>query len=303
MARVQPPDLVRYIPQMTLVVPERFRSTRPVNGLQSTPDRLTLPFDNPVLAEHVAELIIPPIRVPDPEAVLQYIEFAAKVDTIRAKVWIEATEDCRPYQGCPPAVPYAYPVAQWRFSGFDQAVKKPIRVEISAADSAIPAYATKYPYVTAGNYRSAFDSRWQGNSPPTHRKGRIQAEAARWHIVDRFLGPGINLSYGGGLDFDGERVHVVVIDDVKYGPRYEAYFSTDTHLLVATREELSHVELMWWRYKHNRIGPPVWTTRYERYAQVGAVLLPDRISRSEVRILLNLAANGNSPSEAVPEIE
>ena len=107
----------------------------------------------------------------------------------------------------------------------------------------------------------------------------------------------------------------VRVDDRKFGRIFAAHFDADDALLAAVEEELSEREAEWFRNQRGNQGrgSPAWTTRFEEYEEVQGVLYPTKWRRSGGNpgagrpyystILLNVAFNGEEPSQAPPEME
>jgi hypothetical protein len=240
---------------------------------------------------------------------------------MRARVWIEATDHVIPavflFPGKHLSVPpYAYPVATWQYKGQNTFVNQPVKVSL---DLAVPiaAYVSRNPAITKDMYYELFDSRWSCVSPQ-RRQPRVEAEAARWHFLERFFGQGIVLEYLGKEKLKNTLVDVVQVADDVYGYEYQTLFDRGTGLLVATREALTLPEQRWYRDgdRRGRRGglAPVWITRYDWYRPIQGVLTAHRLERSKIQgygrerppsviVHLRIAYNGQEPDRAVPELE
>jgi len=244
------------------------------------------------------------------------------IKEMRAKVWIEASEHVT--EGRPPQVrwmkPYAYPIATWRYKGWDTFVNKPVP-EQAPMDPETPneGYLSRNPLISKSRYFRLFGHRWLF-FPFQARDLREQGEVARWHFIDRFLGEGIVLAYIGAEQFQDQPVEVIRVNDRQYGHYFEAFFSKGTGLLLATREGLTYTEQRryWQQYQQT---PPVWTTVYGRYKPVQGVLTPHRMTRTgpscpdckgaarrvnrtvQVTVRLNIAYNGQEPDASTPDLK
>lgn len=228
------------------------------------------------------------------------------ITEMRAVVWIEAQEHFIPPRRYVSLPAYAYPIALWRYWGLSKVQRDVYRVALDLSpDAEIPEYATRNPARTRRAYYSGFDGRWVISAPSATRKLRQQSEAARWHMVDRFLGEGIRLRYLEAGRFDYEPVHRIEVDDRKYGRVYDAFFHRETGLLVGTQEALSESERRWYKERYRR-QPPIWTTAYDRYEEIDGVLTARRWLRrwkhSRIILHLNIRYNGAEPDTTLPEL-
>ena len=236
--------------------------------------------------------------------------------SMSAVVWVRATSRYRPPVGRErpyvfrvPA--YAHPVAVWHF---EAGSPDPWKRTPYMREEVFPSYPSMVPYYEVGAFSRFFEGRWMLNSPPWSRSFRDRSEGERWNFVERFLGEGIHLRYLGRHTFDGRPVHSVRVEDRKFGRIFAAHFDADDALLVAVEEELSEREAEWFRAQRGNQGKrsPVWTTRFGEYEEVQGVLFPTKWRRSGgvpgrvprfSTILLNVAFNGEEPSQAPPETE
>lgn len=239
------------------------------------------------------------------------VERLKALRSMSAVVWVRATS--RLLSGVVYNVrPYAHPVSVWRFdpgSGLPWERAPYVREEV------FPSYSPMVPYYELGAFSRFYEGRWMLNSPPWSRSFRDRSEGERWNFVERFLGEGIRLRYLGRGTFDGRPVHSVRVDDRKFGRIFAAHFDADDALLAAVEEELSEREAEWFRNQRGNQGrgSPAWTTRFEEYEEVQGVLYPTKWRRSGgspgagrpyySTILLNVAFNGEEPSQAPPEME
>jgi len=211
-----------------------------------------------------------------------------------------------------PVDPYLYPVATWHYEGWGAstvATRERYKVEVSF-DPAVPnpSYVGKNPKRERRIFEALFDNRWaryRGILPADLAAKRRRGEAVRWHFIDRFLGEGVALDYlGQERSRDGACYEVVLVDDRKFGPYFEALFDCRTALLVKAREKLTPQEEQWFRQANPRATPPTWTTVYDRYQEVQGVLTPHRWERTEGRntiyVYLQWAYNGAELSTAEP---
>lgn len=208
--------------------------------------------------------------------------------------------------------PFAYPIATWHMHGLDKFERDVFRVEFDLFSGTFPSYVAKNPAPARQRYYNLFDARWMLSAPPTTQMRRRKAEAARWHIVDRFLGEGIRLSYEGRgkLGFPARRVERVAVDDRKFGRLFEAYFDVESGRLRALREVLDADEAKWFRQKYNRKSPE-WVTQYMDYRPVEAVLLPHHWRRTVfspdgrpmlLDVHFNIAINDAHPDTVAPDL-
>ena len=249
------------------------------------------------------------------------VERLKALRSMSAVVWVRATTrwDGRlpPYIHRVPA--YYHPVAVWRF---DPGSGQPWSRAPYVREEAFPGHSPMVPYYELGNFSRFFEARWMLNSPPGTRSFRDRSEGERWNFVERFLGEGIHLRYLGRHTLDGRPVHSVRVDDRKFGRIFAAHFDADDALLAAVDEELSEREAEWFlNQRGNQTkASPAWTTRFEDYKEVQGVLFPTKWRRSGgapepplpegvppkppySTILLNVAFNGEEPSQAPPEME
>lgn len=239
------------------------------------------------------------------------VERLKALRSMSAVVWVRATS--RLLSGVVYNVrPYAHPVSVWRF---DPGSGHPWERAPYVREEVFPGYPSMVPYYELGAFSRFFEGRWMLNSPPWSRSFRDRSEGERWNFVERFLGEGIRLRYLGRGTFDGRPVHSVRVDDRKFGRIFAAHFDADDALLAAVEEELSEREAEWFRNQRGNQGrsSPAWTTRFEEYEEVQGVLYPTKWRRSGGNpgagrpyystILLNVAFNGEEPSQAPPEME
>lgn len=250
------------------------------------------------------------------------------IRSMSAMVWIEASLKELKRPACQgracltsvPVTPYLYPVATWHYEGWgDRTVstKERYKVEVSF-DPAVPnpSYVSKNPKRERGIFKALFDDRWgryRGTLPPDLAAMRHRGEAVRWHFVDRFMGEGVALDYlGQERSRDGDCFEVVLVDDRKFGPYFEALFDCRTALLAKTREKLTPKEAQWFRQANSGFLPPTWITDYNSYQAVQGVLTPHCWERTLERypsyedltshIHLQWAYNGAKLSTAAPAL-
>lgn len=252
-------------------------------------------------------------------------EALGRVRELKARVWIEATENCIPLIWPPPAVqPYAYPVALWQYTSQGTFVNQRVGVTVSF-DPDVPntIALVRDPCITLPKYYSLFESRWLGMSPPVQPpvgKQREQGEAARWHFIDHFLGEGVEIYYLTSEEYrnpyprhekdledrgKGRLVDVVQVVDERYGHLQEALFDRETGLPLALREGLAPEEQRWYMMLYAQ-KPPVWMTLYGNYQPVQGVLTPHRLLRSVqgkfLTVHLKVAYNGEEPDRSEPDV-
>lgn len=235
---------------------------------------------------------------------------------LRAKIWVQSDQHIMP-DGSVVSVPaYTYPVAYWHANARGGFVSRPIQVRLSL-DFAHPnsEYALWDP-PRRGDFGwrwwSTFDLSGPCSSYGRPRSGRLrrEGEAARWHFLDRFLGRGVVLDYIKAEAFGDEPVETVRVDDHLYGFYSEAMFSRRTGLLVALREGLTPAEEKWYRQLPGvcrERDPPVWTTVFHRYQEVGGVLCPHVLERWKndglhMVVQLEAAHNGAEPDGFAPAL-
>lgn len=250
------------------------------------------------------------------------------IRAMSAMVWIEASLKELKRPSCQggicltsiPVPPYLYPVATWHYEGWgDRAVatKERYKVEVSF-DPAVsnPSYVSKNPKRERGIFEDLFDNRWgryRGILPPDLAAMRHRGEAVRWHFIDRFMGEGVALDYlGQERSRDGDCFEVVLVDDRKFGPYFEALFDCRTDLLAKTREKLTPKEEQWFRQANPSFLPPTWITDYNSYQEIQGVLTPHCWERTlerypsyadlTSRIHLQWAYNGAELSTAAPAL-
>ena len=241
--------------------------------------------------------------------------------SMSAVVWVRATTrwdgKLPPYVHRVPA--YYHPVAVWRF---DPGSGQPWERRPYNREGGLPSLTAMVPYHELGAYSRFFEARWMLHTPPWTRSFRNRSEGERWNFVERFLGEGIHLRYLGRHTLDGRPVHSVRVDDRKFGRIFAAHFDADDALLAAVDEEVSEREAEWFvnQWGNQKKASPAWTTRFEEYEEVQGVLYPTKWRRSGgatepplpsgappkppySTILLNVAFNGEEPSQAPPEVE
>ena len=238
------------------------------------------------------------------------------LQSMAALVWVRATSRYRPPVGRERpwihSVPaYAHPVSVWRF---EAGSAEPWERMPYTREGIFPSLTAMVPFYEVGAFFRFFEGRWR-SSPPWSRTYRERSEGERWNFAHRFTGEGVHLRYAGTGTFDGRSVQSVRVDDQKYGRTFLAHFDADDALLVAVEEELSEREAEWFRaqWGHQRRKSPTWTTHFEKYEEIQGVLWPTRWRRSEdsanpyppysSTILLNVAFNGEEPSQVPPETE
>ena len=244
------------------------------------------------------------------------------IKSLQARVWIEAWEHITA-AGVSTVPPYAYPVERWHFKGWHSFVRQGIPVPRNLAGvAAVEPYMLRNPRRSMTSYYDLFGPQRWSFLPAPFARLRTQGEGARWHFIDRFLGEGIVLEYIGAERFSGHRsgaepVEVIRVNDRKYGNFFEAFFSRRSGLLYAVREGLFPAEQARHRQLYNNPAP-VWTTRYQHYRPVGAVLLPHkwvrnghlcpscrgnrglRLGRSTIHLKIGL--NSAEPDSTAPQI-
>ena len=205
---------------------------------------------------------------------------------------------------------YYYPTERWRFSTVEGFSSVPVQVKLSL-DPNHPnePFQLYKPRAELSAYRSLFTDLWRYGPPlpndGTHK--RRKGHVSRWHFLERFLGHAVVLSYIGIEDY-GRRhteVEAILVNDYKYGQYFEAYFSRETGLLVASTEGFTEFEKEWhWRKYGRRLKG--WTTEFDDYRSVKEVLLPHFIRRRQgsasVSIRLQIALNAESLSGSPPAV-
>lgn len=262
-------------------------------------------------------------------AVMGGREALGKIREMKARVWVEATEDVKEIKSGSVVVgltvlelpPYVYPVVDWHFSskGFE---RRPVVITTSF-DLNTPngKELVRDPKFTKLRFTRLYESRWSA-LPPQAGKLREQGEAARWHFIDHFLGEGVEIYYLTSEEFrnpyphheqdledrgKGRMVDVVQVVDERYGQLQEALFDQETGLLLALREGLTPAEQRWHMQRFGQASP-VWMTLYGNYQPVQGVLTPHRLVRGSnldprfVAIHLKIAYNGEEPDRSEPDV-
>ena len=105
---------------------------------------------------------------------------------------------------------------------------------------------------------------------------RVKVKAERWDFLSQFKGDGISLRYISEEEFteatyqhSPEPVHIIEVNDMKYGDQQYAVFDRQSHLLTAMVNPLGS----------KKIPPPIWITRYSDYRKVGEILFPHATHR------------------------
>ena len=197
----------------------------------------------------------------------------ASIKGIRVKTSIEAW-DHRTGREVRQVEPYLYPVSNRHYKGWGEVTDIPLKEKRGPAVAA----AMRNPAESLSRYYRLFSLRWDFLTP-ARRQSRQMGEMRRWHFFDRFFGEGVVLRYIQTERFRDRLTDIIRVDDTLYGNYYEALFSRNTGLLIATRDGLTAAEQRDYRQNY-RQKPPVWTTTYEDYEAVQGILTPRRIERT-----------------------
>ena len=197
----------------------------------------------------------------------------ASIKGVRVKTSIEAW-DHRTGREVRQVEPYLYPVSNRHYKGWGEVTDIPLKEKRGPAVAA----AMRNPAESLSRYYRLFSLRWDFLTPAS-RQSRQMGEMRRWHFFDRFFGEGVVLRYIQTERFRDRLTDVIRVDDTLYGNYYEALFSRNTGLLIATRDGLTAAEQRDYRQNY-RQKPPVWTTTYEDYEAVQGILTPRRIERT-----------------------
>ena len=201
----------------------------------------------------------------------------ASINGVRVKTSIEAW-DHRTGREVMQVEPYLYPVSNRHYKGWGEVTDIPSKEKRGQAVAANRDGAMRNPAESLSRYYRLFSLRWDFLTP-ARRQSRQMGEMRRWHFFDRFFGAGVVLRYIQTERFRDRLTDVIRVDDTWYGNYYEALFSRNTGLLVATRDGLTAAEQRDYRQNY-RQKPPVWTTTYEDYEAVQGILTPHRIERT-----------------------
>ena len=201
----------------------------------------------------------------------------AAIKGVRVKTSIEAW-DHRTGWVVMQVSPYLYPVSNRHYKGWGEVTDIPLKEKRGQAVAANRDGAMRNPAESLSRYYRLFSLRWDFLTP-ARRQSRQMGEMRRWHFFDRFFGEGVVLRYIQTERFRDRLTDVIRVDDTLYGNYYEALFSRNTGLLVATRDGLTAAEQRDYRQNY-RQKPPVWTTTYEDYEAVQGILTPRRIERT-----------------------
>ncbi|MDE2808785.1 MAG: hypothetical protein OXN90_10240, partial [Gemmatimonadota bacterium] len=198
----------------------------------------------------------------------------ASIKGARVKMSIEAW-DHRTGREVLQVKPYLYPVSNQHYKVGGEVTDISLEEE---RGQAVAADRGRNPAESLSRYYRLFSLRWDFLTP-ARRQSRQMGEMRRWHFFDRFFGEGVVLRYIQTEKFRDRLTDVIRVDDTLYGNYYDALFSRNTGLLVATRDRLTAAEQR--DYSQNyRQKPPVWTTTYEDYEAVQGILTPRRIERT-----------------------
>ena len=171
-----------------------------------------------------------------------------RITKMRTRAWVEASEHVVGASVLSKD-PYLYPLETWHAAGLDSLTKRSIPVELSL-DPEHPNkdYQLYNPATTLGNYRSLVTYLWERTKlPPETIEFRRQGQRARWHFLDQFLDESIVLDYLDTEFFRRDQLivgnaDVILVRDLKYGGYFEAFFSVESGLLMATVEGLTPAE-------------------------------------------------------------